>query len=51
TGGFGDIEKAARVFAINELAPLQERLSEINAWLGEEVIRFKPYELVENASM
>ncbi len=32
TGGFGDVEKAARVFAINELAPLQERLMEINDW-------------------
>lgn len=46
TGGFGDVEKAARVFAINELAPLQERLMEINDWVGEEVIRFKPYELL-----
>ncbi|MFQ0827128.1 phage portal protein [Serratia fonticola] len=48
TGGFGDVEKAARVFAINELAPLQERLSEINEWVGEEVIRFKPYDLLKN---
>ncbi|CAM3264354.1 MULTISPECIES: phage portal protein [Yersinia] len=46
TGGFGDVEKAARVFAINELAPLQERLSELNEWVGEEVIRFRPYELL-----
>ena len=45
TGGFGDAEKAARVFAANEITPLQERLKEINDWLGEEVIRFKPYEL------
>ncbi|WP_406706537.1 phage portal protein [Sodalis sp.] len=48
TGGFGDVEKAARVFAINELAPLQQRLSEINDWVGEEVVRFKPYELLDN---
>ncbi|RCU25569.1 Presumed portal vertex protein, partial [Acinetobacter baumannii] len=29
----------------NELTPLQERLKEINNWLGEEVITFRPYEL------
>lgn len=45
TGGFGDAEKAARVFAVNEIVPLQDRLLEINDWLGVEVIRFKPYEL------
>lgn len=44
-GGFGDIEKAATVFARNELAPLQERMKEINDWIGEEVIRFQPYEI------
>lgn len=48
TGGFGDVEKAARVFAINELAPLQERLCELNDWVGEEVISFNPYELLKN---
>ncbi|WP_416261809.1 phage portal protein [Gibbsiella quercinecans] len=46
TGGFGDVEKAARVFAINELIPLQERLSEINDWIGEDVVSFKPYDLL-----
>ncbi|WP_110431169.1 phage portal protein, partial [Haemophilus influenzae] len=30
TGGFGDVEKAMRVFFINEIIPLQERLKEIN---------------------
>jgi PBSX family phage portal protein len=45
TGGFGDIGKAATVFAKNELEPLQHRLAELNDWLGEEVIRFKPYDL------
>ena len=48
TGGFGDIEKAARVFVINELIPLQKRLSEINFWLGKEVIMFSSYGLLEN---
>ena len=44
-GGFGDVEKAAMVFARNEIEPLQERLRRLNDWLGEEVIRFRPYEI------
>ncbi|AUX94793.1 phage portal protein [Mixta gaviniae] len=43
TGGFGDIEKASRVFVRNELIPLQERFKELNSWLNEEVISFNPY--------
>jgi len=43
TGGFGDVGKAAAVFAANEVAPLQARFLAINDWLGEEVVRFKPY--------
>ncbi|WP_293935551.1 phage portal protein [Iodobacter sp.] len=43
TGGLGDVEKAATVFAYNEIEPLQERMKELNDWLGVEVIRFKPY--------
>ncbi|MBP2194719.1 phage portal protein [Pantoea cypripedii] len=45
TGGFGDAVKAAQVFVRNELTPLQERLKEINSWIGDEVITFRPYEL------
>lgn len=45
TGGFGDVEKAAKVFAQNELRPLQRRMREINAWAGEEILRFKDYTL------
>lgn len=45
TGGFGDVEKASRVFVRNELMPLQKRLQELNDWLGEDVISFEPYEL------
>lgn len=48
-GGFGDVEKAATVFARNELAPLQERMKEINDWIGEEVIRFRPYEIASQS--
>ncbi|NMP27198.1 phage portal protein [Rahnella sp. SAP-1] len=45
TGGFGDVEKAAKVFVRNELVPLQERMKELNQWVGQEVIRFTDYEL------
>lgn len=44
-GGFGDMAKAASVFARNELEPLQNRFRELNDWLGEEVIRFEKYDL------
>ncbi|WP_037036046.1 phage portal protein [Rahnella sp. WP5] len=45
TGGFGDVEKAAKVFVRNELVPLQERMKEINEWVGKEVVRFTDYGL------
>lgn len=45
TGGFGDIEKAARVFVVNELEPLQEKFRQLNEIAGEEIVRFKPYDL------
>lgn len=44
-GSVGDVEKVAKVFVRNELTPLQERLRELNNWLGLEVIRFKKYTL------
>lgn len=47
-GGFGDVEKAAGVFSANEIAPLQARFQEVNEWIGEEVIKFKPYELASS---
>lgn len=47
TAGFGDVEKAARVFVANELEPLQEAFKEVNEIVGEEVIRFRPYSLGE----
>lgn len=43
TGGFGDVEKAAKVFVRNELIPLQKRMSELNDWLSESVIMFEQY--------
>lgn len=49
TGGFGDVEKAAQVFARNELVPLMNRYRQLNDWLGEEVIRFEPYTITSGA--
>lgn len=45
TGGFGSVESAAKVFVLNELKPLQERFKELNGWIGQEVVRFKDYEI------
>ena len=44
-GGFGSIREAAQIYAANELEPIQVRMSQGNDWLGEEVVRFKPYEI------
>lgn len=44
-GGFGSVKDAALVYAANELEPIQARLLAVNEWVGEEVIRFRPYEL------
>jgi PBSX family phage portal protein len=41
--GFGNAETAAKVFARNEIAPLQEMFKEINDWIGDEIVRFNPY--------
>lgn len=49
SSGFGDSEKAARVFAANELEPLQERMLEMNDIAGREVLKFKPYTLGESS--
>ncbi|MCL2020924.1 MAG: phage portal protein [Betaproteobacteria bacterium] len=47
TGGFGDVEKASKVFFTNEIKPLQAVIATVNDWTGEEVVQFKPYELAE----
>jgi capsid portal protein len=50
-GGFGDVEKAAMVFARNEIAPLQARMAHaINTWAGGTVCAFKPYLLQDTPS-
>lgn len=44
-GGLGDAKTAAEVFAANEIMPLQMMFIEVNERLGEEVFKFRPYEL------
>ena len=44
-GGFGAVEPAAKVFALNELKPLQSKMLQINDLLGVEAIRFDDYKL------
>jgi PBSX family phage portal protein len=44
-GGFGDVEKASKVFVRNELEPLQKRMLELNSWLGTNIISFENYAL------
>lgn len=44
-GGFGDVVKAAQVFVRNELSPLQERMKEINDFMGGEIMTFCEYVL------
>lgn len=41
TGGFGAADTAAEVFGSNEIDPLQPRLTQLNEWVGDEVVRFK----------
>lgn len=45
TAGFGDVEKAARVFVANELEPLQAMFEHINDLAGEQIVSFRPYSL------
>lgn len=47
SGGFGDAESASRVFQRNEILPLQNRFKELNDWLGQNVITFEKYSLIE----
>ena len=44
-GGFGAIEPAARVFARNELVPLQSQFLALNDMAGVEVVKFNNYSL------
>lgn len=45
-GGFGDVEKAAKVFARNEIGPLQATMAHaINTWAARPACAFKAYAL------
>ncbi|WP_142847097.1 phage portal protein [Telmatospirillum sp. J64-1] len=48
-GGFGDVDKAARVFAKNELEPLMATFRDINDWAGVEAVVFEPYSIAAEA--
>jgi PBSX family phage portal protein len=47
-GGFGSIREAAQIYAANELEPIQTRMMQLNDWVGEDVVRFKLYQLRED---
>lgn len=44
TGGFGSASDAQKIFEKNEIKPIQARMAEVNTWLGEEVVRFEPFD-------
>lgn len=44
-GGFGSIKEATQIWAMNELEPIQARLTQVNEWVGEEVVRFRAFEV------
>jgi PBSX family phage portal protein len=43
TGGFGAADTAARVFARNEIEPLQAQFLAFNEWIGDEIVQFTAY--------
>lgn len=45
TSGFGSVIDAAKVFARNEVLPLQNRFTALNEWLGIDVISFTQYKI------
>lgn len=49
SSGFGSITDASKVFARNEVKTLQDRLCEINDWLGYEVISFDHYQIEDDS--
>ncbi|WP_454807460.1 hypothetical protein [Paraburkholderia fungorum] len=45
TGGFEAADTTAEVFGANEIEPLRRRFTQINEWIGEQVVRFNPYSI------
>lgn len=48
--GFGDVAKATDVFVRNEIEPLKGVFLALNDWLGEEAVRFRPWEPMATAA-
>lgn len=46
TGGFGNVKDAAEVFYFVEIDTLQSYFEQLNQWLGKEVVKFKPFNLL-----
>ncbi|WP_022955783.1 phage portal protein [Perlucidibaca piscinae] len=46
----GDPRSVAQVFARNEVEPLQAAFLDANEYFGEEIFRFKPYEIVQTVA-
>ncbi|MBO9710656.1 MAG: phage portal protein [Caulobacter sp.] len=49
-GGFGKASEAAEVFVKHEIEPLQRILLDINDQVGEEAVRFRPYEPIRTGA-
>jgi PBSX family phage portal protein len=47
-GGFGDVNKAAEVFFVNEIVPLQQEFLELNQATGENILSTSEYQLIKN---
>lgn len=47
-GGFGDVGRATDVFFANEIVPIMNETLAVNAWLGVEAVRYRPYEQQAN---
>jgi len=49
-GGFGDVQKAAEIFFLNEIEALQTQMLEVNDWLGVTAVQFGPYDVGRSAA-
>ena len=45
-GGFGDIKSASEAYNFNEGGPLKAKMLQLNELVGDEVIKFKEFELI-----
>ena len=48
-GGLGDIAKAADVYHLTEVEPIMQAMQQVNDWVGEPLISFRPYEPMATA--